>query len=85
MDQITHPQVEAQVRALVQWVQSRDTNVAQAAAAAWAMSMLTDVSRQIGTVRVSAIRLMWDQGWSLADISEALGMSRARVHQIINK
>lgn len=84
-DEITHPALEDAVRSLVDWVDEQETQMAKAAAAKWAMALLQEVTNQISTQRIQAVRVLWEEGWSLKDISEALGISRARVHQIIEK
>jgi DNA-directed RNA polymerase specialized sigma24 family protein len=84
-DEIRLPEAEKHVRALVPWVQAQDTEIARAHAARWAMRLLAEVTNEISTARIGAVRVLWQEGWSLTDIAEALGMSRARVHQIIQK
>jgi len=69
----------------VAWVQGQETTTAKAMAAKWAMDLLAEVVTQISTERIAAVRALWADGWGLADISGALGISRARVHQIIGK
>lgn len=34
---------------------------------------------------VAALRDLWEQGYSLAQIAEALGVSRQRVHQLVQR
>lgn len=34
---------------------------------------------------VAALRKLWEQGYSLAQIAEALGVSRQRVHQLVHR
>lgn len=83
--QLSHPDSEKVIRDLVEWARAQETEVARAAAAKWAMTLMAEVTGQLSEVRIEAIRSLWTQGWSLADISEALEISRARVHQIIEK
>ena len=85
MDQISNPQAAEQVQALVAWAASHQTDVANAMASKWAMDTLAAATTQLSQVRVVAVRSLWASGWSLADIHEALGLSRARIHQIIEK
>lgn len=67
------------------WAESRPTEVERSAAAKAAMEMLADITLSLSGVRIAAVRNLWTTGWSLSDISEALSISRARVHQIIEK
>lgn len=82
---ITNAALEANVRDLVGWSRSQETQVARAMSAQWAMKVLADVQAELSTVRIEAVRSLWTEGWSLKDISEALEISRARVHQIVEK
>lgn len=82
---VTNPDLEAHVQAMVEWAMSHETEVARADAAKWAMSVLADATSQLSVVRTQAVRTLWADGWSLKDISEALQISRARLHQIIEK
>lgn len=72
-------------RALVRWAREQETEVARADAAKWAMQVLADITAELSQVRIEAVRGLWSQGWSLKDMSEALQISRARLHQIIEK
>ena len=82
---LENPDMEAHVRALVDWARSQETEVARADAARWAMKVCSDVQASLSTVRIEAVRRLWSEGWSLSDISAALQISRARIHQIIGK
>ena len=82
---ISNPERETAVRGVVEWAASQDTQIARALAARWAIDLLADVTLGLSQVRIEAVRGLWAEGWSLKDISEALGISRARVHQIIEK
>jgi DNA-directed RNA polymerase specialized sigma24 family protein len=82
---LTNPNLAQGVEALVAWAKEQETEVARASAAAWAMTVLAEATAQLSTVRIEAVRALWAMGWSLTDISEALSISRARVHQIIEK
>lgn len=83
--QVSNPAMQQQVLRLVAWAREQETQVARAAAAKWAMDMLAQVTNDLSVVRIEAVRALWAEGWSLADISDALEISRARVHQIIEK
>lgn len=85
MSDISNPAMEQQALRLVAWAREQETEVARAAAAKWAMDMLAQVTNDLSQVRIEAVRGLWETGWSLADISEALEISRARVHQIIER
>lgn len=72
-------------RDLVAWARGQETQVARADAAKWAMQALAEITSELSQVRIEAVRGLWSEGWSLKDISEALQISRARIHQIIEK
>lgn len=82
---LSNPDLESQAQQLVTWARSQETEVARADAAKWGMDLLASVTAQLSTVRIEAVRALWAEGWSLSDISAALQISRARVHQIIEK
>lgn len=82
---VSNPAMQQQVLRLVAWAREQETQVARASAAKWAMDMLAAVTNDLSQVRIEAVRGLWSEGWSLADISDALEISRARVHQIIEK
>jgi DNA-directed RNA polymerase specialized sigma24 family protein len=84
-EEITNPKAEQVVLGIAAWARSQPTEVARAAAAKWALDTLAQASLDISQVRIEAVRGLWAEGWSLSDISEALGLSRARIHQIIEK
>lgn len=84
-NEVSNPAMHQQALRLVAWAREQETEVARASAAKWAMDMLADVTNQLSQVRIEAVRELWTLGWSLADISDALEISRARVHQIIEK
>lgn len=79
-----HPLGDVTARKWLEWVLSYDTAEARALAAKGAMDHLKDVEAQLIHVRTAAMRDMHAQGFSLAEIGAACGVSRQRVDQIIN-
>lgn len=84
-DQIVWPKGQHLASELPEWARSQETEIARALAAKWALDMLAKATSELAVVRTEAVRGLWSMGWSLKEISEALGLSRARIHQIIEK
>lgn len=83
---VTNSKLAEQSRAkLVGWVLEQTDPVAVAQAAGWMIDQLNDVRSEIAQHRTVAVRQLQAEGWSLAEIGAALGITRARVDQIANR
>jgi len=50
-----------------------------------ALQHLLDLQQQVGQQRAAAIRAMLAQGMSYAEVGVAIGLSRQRIEQIVNR
>lgn len=66
-------------------IESDTSYVDQATKATDAILELQRTVNRLAAVKTSAIRALWEQGWTTKDISEEVGVSRARIHQLINR
>jgi DNA-directed RNA polymerase specialized sigma24 family protein len=65
-------------------IRGESTWLEQARASHDAVNALQQAYQQMTEIRREAIRALYTEGWSVGDISNELGISRARVHQILS-
>lgn len=82
---IESPVHKTAVEALVEWACTQEGELAQAAACIWASDMLAAAMVELGNGRAAAIRALVEEGWSYGELATALGITRARIHQIVNR
>jgi len=74
--------IEAMTRG---WLDTLESPEATAAGCTWLLAVLGDVSDLASARRAAAVHQLTVDGWSLSEIGAALGISRARVHQLVNR
>lgn len=80
---LINPQTQRYLDEIVVWVAAQELEVLKADAAITAMKQLQAILPQLREIRVAAMRNMTTQGWSETDMAKELGISRARVHQLM--
>lgn len=67
-------------------IENDDSYVDQARLATDAINELQrgGVNR-LAAIKTSAIRALFEQGWTVGEIASEIGISRARVHQLIDR
>lgn len=80
---LMHPRIQEYLDEIVAWAASQEYEVLKADAAITAMKQLQSALPQLREIRVAAMRTMTSQGWTETDMAKELGISRARVHQLM--
>lgn len=75
--------MKGQLEKLIEWCENQPMHVLVADAAGTAILDLQDAIVELRNVRAAGIRAMAEDGWTHREIAKELGISRARVEQII--
>jgi len=70
---------------LCERIEKDDNYVDQARDASDAIIELQRAEHRLAAIKTAGIRALFEQGWTVKDIGEEVGVSRARIHQIITR
>lgn len=82
--QIASPRIAKQLEAAMAWAEARPTAVEQALAATWLLNELQAAVQALPKVRAKAVRELHEDGFSMKDLSEMLGLSKSRIQQLLD-
>lgn len=82
---LRNPRLAGQMERLKEFCTKQPMHVLVADAAGTAMLDLQRAIGELADIRAAAIREMAEDGWTHREIAKELGISRARVEQIINR
>jgi hypothetical protein len=83
--QITNPDVTAALETIHAWADSIEDPVRQFAAATWVARELTEFVKEVAKLRTSSLRELEAEGYTLPEMADMIGVSKARVKQIIDR
>jgi hypothetical protein len=80
---LKHPHLQEWMAELVGWCSAQELEVLRADAAQTAIKDLQKLVIVLSEIRRGAVRGMAEYGYSQAEIAKELGLSRARIDQIL--
>lgn len=80
------PWVTEHLDDIYNWVQDIEDTATRAEAASAVIDLYKEsLEIPLAELRVGDVRMLKAQGWSYSSLAEAFGLSRSRLHQIVEK
>jgi hypothetical protein len=82
--EVSSPRITTILADCIEWADNQPDPLTQAAAVSWLQGELQGKVAELAARRTTLLRDLHERGWSMGDIGEAIGLSKARVSQIID-